>query len=1118
MKKQFNFLKNTILLCVGGGLVFLGLVSCENFLKGADVRKDLEEAVEIANTQPITYFVSVDKGSGEVTPSSVSVKKKLNFELVFKPEDDWNFICWEVIDAETGEVLPDVIKFENPQNSQTKGYVINPREKALIHPKCAQIPCVTNIFPDTAAPANTPITINFNIPMEEPETTSNSLFNFPNITITCNGLTVNYLFETPVFNSDKTELIIIPKSDPTTGVLLYNYIENELKVSSVELKIEFNDSIVTKSNGIETPLKEKKFSVFYVKSVDENKPEGTLFITRDSSVTFDNASNFSEIKKFDQHKNLDLYNDTDFESPEEYAALVRQNICDGTFYIYGSYYDNPMGIKSVVVKENMIRDKYGTPQTQPPQVLTEYDVNSNNDNVKFKTINGHTYFIIKHTLKIHYYDELNAEPEGAISVDVYVNDYCYNSSENQNYTVIRQNLKDFYFLTSFQTARPAPSEWTSYDTYMEQYKSFIKSMTFYCNLNEIILFNDVYYDVNFADDFDISANELAFFIEYPDSTHNQKEVSANVKEESYTSDDDPPKTFTHKITFDFNDLTIWPGNSINFIARDFIGNEYKVPMVEFPSKEEQYIPSISEENSYETHQKEKVVDFYYYDSYSINKLNRTDSSCVLVRQKDNQIQCAVQYKTTTSGYKEASPKPLSKGYTYGIMIDGIIMDSSYFALTENTIKKPKSVWIDTITWDNNVINNHNGYFTLDVRINDEDNDGIPDEDYDFIVCELHGKTIIPGDTTRLVLEDKVWKTDLWQYGNYSNPAKLSLVGFKNNIESVKSEKSIPQKKKNAADVTQELKNEYDSSVPFIFSSLQGNQITLTIHDDLSGVAKGTFKIYGKTYEIKETDAATSDGLEKSITIPLNELLHSTTDATQLEYAIWDKAGNTEQGKTAVNGILSSKKQYIKISEPDDNKFVLNEPVYGYKCYFYTFNSSTNSFPVKCTDIDNYSSGVSYNTYADSPGIADSSMGISATNTYLKVFYGNKVTRSNSMENYTYITYSNPLYYYKGTAGNMANDFLLSNGSSKDSVLIGSDKPVYVHTLVTSVPLIECSVWDSAEWEFYKEEYNEKIISCSDSNEPKVYVIPTEKIAKGKHYIVIAHYSNNNVKMSEIFTK
>ena len=110
-----------------------GLASCENFMKGSAVKDQLSDAIEIANSQAITYFVSVDKGSGEVTPASVSVKKKENFELIFTPEEDWQFICWETIDAQTGKVVPDVIKFENPQKTQTKAYVINPKEKVLIH-------------------------------------------------------------------------------------------------------------------------------------------------------------------------------------------------------------------------------------------------------------------------------------------------------------------------------------------------------------------------------------------------------------------------------------------------------------------------------------------------------------------------------------------------------------------------------------------------------------------------------------------------------------------------------------------------------------------------------------------------------------------------------------------------------------------------------------------------------------------------------------------------------------------------------------------------------------------------------------------------------------------------
>ena len=103
--------------------------------------------------------------------------------------------------------------------------------------------------------------------------------------------------------------------------------------------------------------------------------------------------------------------------------------------------------------------------------------------------------------------------------------------------------------------------------------------------------------------------------------------------------------------------------------------------------------------------------------------------------------------------------------------------------------------------------------------------------------------------------------------------------------------------------------------------------------------------------------------------------------------------------------------------------------------------------------------------------------------------------------------------------NKENDLLEPNGNSTQSVLIGSDKPVYVHTLVTSAPLELCSTWDYTEWEYFKEEYNEKILNfSSESDDPQFYFIPVNKIDEGKNYVVIAHYSNNNVKMSPIMTK
>ena len=47
-----KFVKTFLPLCV----LFL-FCSCDNFLKGSDTRELLEEAIEIANSNPVTYYV-----------------------------------------------------------------------------------------------------------------------------------------------------------------------------------------------------------------------------------------------------------------------------------------------------------------------------------------------------------------------------------------------------------------------------------------------------------------------------------------------------------------------------------------------------------------------------------------------------------------------------------------------------------------------------------------------------------------------------------------------------------------------------------------------------------------------------------------------------------------------------------------------------------------------------------------------------------------------------------------------------------------------------------------------------------------------------------------------------
>ena len=108
MRKHLSFVQwSGLLVCI----VSLLFVSCENIFKGAEIREQFREAIEIANSESRTYYVIVEEGSGKATPDYVRVKKNERFTLMFTSSDEWKFISWEAIDRTTGNVIPDAITF-----------------------------------------------------------------------------------------------------------------------------------------------------------------------------------------------------------------------------------------------------------------------------------------------------------------------------------------------------------------------------------------------------------------------------------------------------------------------------------------------------------------------------------------------------------------------------------------------------------------------------------------------------------------------------------------------------------------------------------------------------------------------------------------------------------------------------------------------------------------------------------------------------------------------------------------------------------------------------------------------------------------------------------------------
>ncbi len=132
-----NFLI-TILLLGGGLFAAAGLASCENFLDGGDVKREIEDAIAYNNAKQLTVLLSAQEGTGSTLPSgNYTAKQGYDFEISFSENPAYSFVKWTAVSRTDSKTeITDGITFEDKYSSVTKVKITNLSDSIKIVPLC----------------------------------------------------------------------------------------------------------------------------------------------------------------------------------------------------------------------------------------------------------------------------------------------------------------------------------------------------------------------------------------------------------------------------------------------------------------------------------------------------------------------------------------------------------------------------------------------------------------------------------------------------------------------------------------------------------------------------------------------------------------------------------------------------------------------------------------------------------------------------------------------------------------------------------------------------------------------------------------------------------------------
>ena len=1068
----------------GGGVFFciaLLFISCENFLKSSEIAQEIKDTIDYNNAPSSTIVLNAPEGTGKfLSGNEKTCKLGYTINVQFSVnQNDYVYTGMQAVSKLNPEISrAEYIQFidqtseEEKQNGTFKVQVklLKLSDDIMIQPVCLKVPKIISVTPgnDDLAYANTPIVITFNIPMEDETVTSNnSVFKYDNksddyITIKFNSEDFTKYFYPPEFNEDKTVLTLAPQIEKFT-----DYLQDELKLPSVIIKIGFGEKIIVQKKDIALSLNENQrhLAVNFRQDAETEPPEeinNSFFISREE-ITPENEDEL-RAKAFHQ-EDISTQGTLDLDV---FKTKVFHNITNGTIYISGTYYDKDSGVKTISVKSYI-------PMTGKEDTL--YFTKESDDST-FITEDGYTTFYVKVPL-------INESPWNFWCYKIFVNvlDACGIPSETKVYYLAVKGLDiSGIQLLNYDSTDDLLN--TNTETFnMALYKDKIKKIRIERGTSQRNLY-EYYRNVNSGETLLFPVTDYTIECEY---MHKDGSVSK-----------DPLSPVDEANTAWELSLDVDSVNNLDakIIISDSIGNTSEQTFTFEPVK-----GLIIDEIKSITNSQNKKIKFDYSlanytptyliwkegQSYKYKDFNKSDYN-IIEDGKDYYLYCKG---------KDSYTPPIS--------------DDFY-----NTKIKAETVPAITLVSELKPEKGSRGKINYVLTIPD---DSWTSDKYDMIYVELKQTYTNPVDNSTKTTEQFVSfpknETTLTiavstQNMFYSQNCTLYLYGMKNSILSEKKEYTISR-------ITDKAYDNVGMS-----SKTTGNSFDYYTQESYKDYESGMSHV---DFFVNETLVTSFSELNEQGWMDVNiprQAVFEKDDVNYISIIAYDQAGNSSTAKftdyTApypASKITSNNSTSLtvstgKINEPFSTAFTW---ALLYSVFKFEKNSSTNENWTTVLQNDQKTKKATVTQTEDSSINEFSATLAVPSNSFIKIISRMQGgSRGNHWNNYAV-----PRFYYTGTQNSGKYDFILPNGSEKDSVAISSDAPVLVTIYSTPKKLSDIQNWKADDWEFRAYIVDEEVLSFNSNSRPEKYKIK-KAIPKGSCYVVVVHFANGTTTMSQIMQK